>query len=78
MMQKQRLLRNKTMKDKKSFTDLIKNIPLCINPCKMCKIYKKHNKYDAGDRLVKGVWGKGVCDGCCWFYDSKFEIGGKQ
>jgi len=58
-----------------SYEGYINDIPLVIDPCKMCKIYKKHNGYDIGDRLVKGVWEKGYCDDCCWCYASKFEVG---
>ena len=65
------------MKDKKSFADLIKNIPLCINPCKMCKTYKKHNGWFMSE-FKDGEWEEGTCKQCCWFYDSMFEIGGKK
>ena len=52
----------------------INEIPLVIDPCKQCKVYKKHNGYDIGDRLVNGVWKKGYCDDCCWCYNSKFKL----
>ena len=58
----------------KSYEGYINDIPLVIDPCKMCKVYKEHNGYDAGDRLVNNEWRKGICDNCCWFYDSKFEV----
>ena len=57
-----------------SYEGYINDIPLVIDPCKMCKIYKDHNGYDIGDRLVNGVWQKGYCDDCCWCYSSKFEV----
>ena len=59
----------------KSFESYINDIPLVVDPCRMCKIYKKHKGYDVGDKLVKGVWVPGYCDDCCWCYDSKFEVG---
>lgn len=58
-----------------SYESYINDIPNVIDPCKQCKAYKKHNGYDIGDRLVKGVWEKGECDDCCWCYGSKFEVG---
>lgn len=65
----------KELKDQlKSYEGYINDIPLVIDPCKMCKIYKDHNGYDIGDRLVNGVWQKGYCDDCCWCYNSKFEV----
>ena len=65
----------KELKDQlKSLEGYINNIPLIIAPCKMCKVYKEHNGYDSGERIVNDEWRKGVCDNCCWFYDSKFEI----
>ena len=38
-----------------SYESYINDIPNVIDPCKQCKAYKKHNGYDIGDRLVKGV-----------------------
>lgn len=69
----------KELKDQlKSFESYINDIPLVIDPCRMCKVYKEHNGYDAGDSLVNNEWQKGICDNCCWFYDSKFEVGVKE
>ena len=63
----------KELKDQlKSYEGYINDIPLVIDPCKMCKIYKKHNGWFMGEDE------EGTCKMCCWFYDSKFEIGGKN
>lgn len=59
----------------KSFESFINDIPLFIDPCRMCKVYKKNKGYDFGDKLVNGVWETGLCTDCCWCYDSKFEVG---
>lgn len=58
----------------KGFEETINNIPLVVDPCKMCKIYKKHNGWFMGE-FKKGEWVDGACKMCCWFYDSKFEVG---
>ena len=57
----------------KSYEGYINDIPLVIDPCKMCKIYKKHNGYFM-DEYKNGEWKDGACKECCWFYDSKFEV----
>ena len=61
----------------KSYEGYINDIPLVIDPCKMCKIYKKHNGWFMSE-FKDGEWEEGTCKQCCWFYDSKFETGGKQ
>ena len=59
----------------KSYEGYINDIPLVIDPCKMCKVYKKNKGFDMGsydketDRYTKGT-----CLQCTWFYDSKFEV----
>ena len=58
----------------KSYEGYVNDIPLVIDPCKQCKVYKKKDCWDSGDRLVNNEWRKGICDNCCWFYDSKFEV----
>ena len=59
----------------KVFEETRNNIPLCIDPCKRCKIYKEKGHYDAGHfNQDDGEWEEGICKECCWFYDSKFEI----
>ena len=60
----------------KSYEGYINDIPLVIDPCKMCKVYKAKKGYDMGhyDRK-KDEYIEGVCKNCCWFYDSKFEVG---
>lgn len=68
-------MEKKELKERlKSYEGNINAIPLSINPCKMCKVYKKKDCWDSGDRLVNNEWRKGICDNCCWFYDSKFEV----
>lgn len=53
----------KELKDQlESYEGYINDIPLVIDPCKMCKVYKENNGYETG-----------TCTGCCWYYDSKFE-----
>lgn len=47
----------------KSYEGCVNDIPLAIDPCKMCKYHSEEEGYEA------------VCATCCWFYDSKFEIG---
>ena len=59
----------------KSYEGYINDIPLVIDPCKMCKVFKKKDCWDTGhyDRK-KDVYIEGVCESCCWYYDSKFEM----
>ena len=50
----------------KSYESYINDIPLVIDPCRMCK------NIDANkESHVKNI---DVCKICCWFYDSKFEV----
>jgi len=49
----------------KSYEGYINDIPYVISPCKMCKVYKQNGEQ----------WKYKKCRFCCWFYDSKFEIG---
>ena len=59
----------------KSYEGYINDIPLVIDPCKMCKIYKAKGGYDTGHFDSDGQWEEGACVRCCWYYDSKFEVG---
>ncbi len=59
-----------------SFEGYINDIPLVIDPCKMCKIYKAKGGYDTGHFDSDGQWDdSNSCKMCCWYYDSKFEVG---
>ena len=59
----------------KSYEGYINGIPLVIDPCKMCKVYKAKGGYDTGHFDSDGQWDdSNSCKLCCWFYDSKFEI----
>lgn len=59
-----------------SYEGYINDIPLVINPCKMCKIYKAKGGYDTGHFDSDGQWDdSNSCKMCCWYYDSKFEVG---
>ena len=47
----------------------IDDLPMVIDPCRICKYIDEdkmlhHNHAD-------------VCEKCCWYYDSKFEVGTK-
>lgn len=51
----------------KSYEGYINDIPFVIDPCRLCKHQiKKRN-------IVLGYEDK--CKECCYYYDSKFEIG---
>ena len=50
----------------KSYEGYINDIPLVIDPCKMCKNHSEEKGY-----AVK-------CATCSWFYASKFEIKVKE
>ena len=59
----------------KSYEGYINDIPLVIDPCKMCKIYKANGGYDTEHfNRDEGQWVEGPCKMCCWYYDSKFEV----
>ena len=59
-----------------SYEGYINDIPLVIDPCKMCKIYKAKGGYDTGYFDSDGQWDdSNSCKMCCWYYYSKFEIG---
>lgn len=61
-------MRKRELKDQlKSFESYINDIPLVIDPCRMCK-YIDDNK----ESHVKNT---DVCRLCTWYYDSKFELG---
>lgn len=50
----------------KSLEGYINDIPLVIDPCKMCKHHSETNGYEE------------FCHDCCWFYSSGFEAGGTK
>lgn len=56
----------------KSYEGYINDIPLVIDPCKQCNVYKKKGGYDTGHFDSDGDWVEGACKTCCWYYDSKF------
>ena len=59
-----------------SYEGYINDIPLVIDPCKMCKVYKAKGGYDTGHFDSDGQWDdSNSCKMCCWYYDSKFEVG---
>lgn len=66
----------KELKDQlKSFESYINDIPNVIDPCKICKVYRKNKGYDVGTYdKKKDEFIAGKCPQCCWFYDSKFEV----
>ena len=65
----------KEIKDQlKSYEGYINDIPLVIDPCKMCKIYKENNGYEIENYNSLGLFENGTCTGCCWYYASKFEV----
>ena len=45
----------------KSYEGYINDIPLVIDPCKICK---NHSETGYAEK----------CRSCCWYYDSKFEV----
>ena len=59
----------------KSYEGYINDIPLVIDPCKMCGHSKNKGKRKS-DFLPD--YDRRICERCCWFYDSMFEVGGKQ
>ena len=61
----------------KSYESYINDIPLVIDPCKQCMIYKAKGGYDTGHFDSDGQWDdSNSCKMCCWYYDSKFEVNG--
>jgi len=70
-------VKNTELKDQlESYEGYINDIPLVIDPCKMCKIYKAKGGYDTGHFDSDGQWDdSNSCKMCCWYYDSKFEVG---
>jgi hypothetical protein len=78
-MQNTRLTSEQKISDQlKSLEEYINDIPMAIDPCKICKIYKKNDGYDFAHQDEKGSWEKGPCNECCWFYASNFEAGGTK
>ncbi len=61
----------------KSYEGYINDIPLVIDPCKQCKVFKEHKGYEFEHKEINGgtiTISQGRCKECCWFYDSKFEV----
>ena len=59
-----------------SYESYINDIPLVIDPCKQCAVYKRKGGYDTGHFDSDGQWDdSNSCKMCCWYYDSKFEVG---
>ena len=58
----------------KSYEGYINDIPLVIDPCKQCKVFKENRGYEISIRVDTCVYKDGRCKKCCWFYDSKFEM----
>lgn len=57
----------KELKDQlESFSSYINDIPLVIDPCKLCKYIDK-DKESHSDHID-------VCKECSWYYPSKFEV----
>ena len=72
------MAKNELKEQLKSYEGYINDIPLVIDPCKICKVYKEHGGYEFNRQEIKGgtvTTSQGRCIGCCWYYDSKFEIG---
>lgn len=51
---------------KAKVAEYINNIPLVIDPCRMCRFMDK-DKESHVDNVD-------VCKNCCWYYDSMFEV----
>lgn len=69
------MAKNELKEQLKSYEGHINDIPLVIDPCKQCKVYKKNGGYEVGHfNHEKDEWEHGTCESCCWFYDSKFEV----
>ena len=69
------MAKNEIKEQLKSYEGYINDIPLVIDPCKMCKVYKKNEGHDFGHYdPEKCEYIEGVCKSCCWFYYSKFEV----
>ena len=71
-----RMAKKELKEQLKSYEGHINDIPLVIDPCKQCKIYKEKGGYDTGHFDSDGQWDdSNSCKMCCWYYDSKFEVG---
>ena len=58
----------------KSFESYVNDIPFVIDPCKICKVYKKNKGYEVTVKDKAGNYTDGRCPQCTWFYSSKFEV----
>ena len=64
----------KTPKEQlKEFEQNINEIPLMINPCEYCKVYKKKGGYEIVVKTKDGSFVEGRCKQCCWYYNSNFK-----
>ena len=61
----------------KSYEGYINDIPLVIDPCKQCKVFKENKGYEISIRVDTCLYKDGRCKECCWYYDSKFEVQGE-
>ena len=61
------LAKSELKKQLVSYKSYINDIPNVIDPCKMCKFIDE-NKLSHVDNTD-------ICKKCCWYYDSKFEVG---
>ena len=69
------MAKNELNEQLKSYEGYINDIPLVIDPCKQCKVYKTKGGYDTGHCDSDGQWDdSNSCKMCCWYYDSKFEM----
>ena len=71
------MAKNELKEQLKSYEGYINDIPLVIDPCKMCKVYKENKGYEFEHKEINGgtiTISQGRCKECCWFYDSKFEV----
>jgi hypothetical protein len=58
-----------------SFESYVNDMPLVIDLCRMCRVYKDNNdSYEYTVKNKDGDFVDGRCLSCCWFYDSKFEV----
>ena len=57
----------------KSYEGYINDIPLVIDPCKMCKNSGRKAEKEMAQETDRDYI-HNVCSECCWFYPSKFEV----
>ena len=54
--------KSKLKEQLESFESYVNDIPLVIDPCRMCKNHDDNKGFSE------------TCPICCWFYGSKFEV----